>query len=104
MGSIPGNIDTPHPRLDELGVSLILVGDRHEVSEGIIVERSALDTGKLSIFMANTENFQTYKSPKSMYVYTFLTKDRRAVRCDRTKVMNAYRTTFQGPYHIHLED
>lgn len=46
MCRIPRDIDAAHPRIDKVRMSLILVGDRHHINEGIIVERAAFDTVK----------------------------------------------------------
>ena len=46
MRGISGDINATHPRSDEVIVSLALVGDWHEVSEGIMVKGSPLNTVK----------------------------------------------------------
>lgn len=43
MRGISGNVNTAHPRIDEFSMSLVLIGNWHDVSEGIIVESTALD-------------------------------------------------------------
>ena len=43
---VSGNINAAHPRLNEAVMSLVLIGDRHDVSKGIIVECATFDAVK----------------------------------------------------------
>lgn len=46
MCRISGDINTTHPRVNEVGMRLAFVGGWHQVNEGIIVERAAFNAAK----------------------------------------------------------
>lgn len=48
MRRISGDINAAHPRLNEVVMSVALVSDRHDVSEGIMVKSAILDAAKNS--------------------------------------------------------
>ena len=66
MCGIPGNINTTHPRLNEVAMSLVLIGDRHDINEGIILERAAFDAVKNGQTVTHGQCQSAYKFPKSM--------------------------------------
>lgn len=84
MCRISRDVNATHPRVNEDITSLVLIGDWHDVGEGIVVESAAFDavkggqTGCLEQMVS-----PTYKFPKSMYVYVFRTESSRGVRCDQ---------------------
>lgn len=46
MRGISRDVDAAHPGVDEVGMSLVLVGYWHEVNEGIVVKRTAFNALK----------------------------------------------------------
>lgn len=67
MRRVSGDINAAHPRLDEVIMSLSLIGDRHDMSEGIIIKSATFDAVKdgQNEWLVHRTN-PTYKLPKSM--------------------------------------